>query len=768
MNRINKRLKSKAQPDLVYFDFIGKVNQLDFDKYPDEELKETISGFYGKNSYSGTELTAIYGLMKEVIHRLTGLKLFDSQLAASASLMYGKVAELPTGEGKTLAAVIPAAIHAMQGFHVHVLTFNDYLAERDYYITRSVYEFCGITSGFVTQETPKPERRKMYQCDIVYVTVKEAGFDYLKNFLCMDKHEFIPILLQYAIIDEADSIMIDEAKNPLVIACDFPRNYEQIKKIYSVIDRLEPDTDFIINKTENQAYLTEQGVRQAEQALSIRNLFEAKNIDILSMVNMALQAKFLLKSGVDYIISENKVRIIDDATGRTAANKKYPDLLHASVEAKEGLPLSGSSMIYNTITIQNFLLLYKKLSGMTGTAKTSENELYQVYGLEVDVISPHTPSRRIDRESILFPTKGEKYEAVIAAIVSANQKGQPVLIGTQSVEESELVSDMLSDHSISHCVLNARNDKEEAALIKDAGKPFAVTVSTNMAGRGVDIKLGGANEAAKREVREAGGLFVIGTGFNRSIRIDNQLRGRAGRQGDIGKSRFFVSLEDGLLEEANGFSVETVKAAARVQRHIEGTDENFRLILSKYAYILEQQRKIITDYRDRILFGHEPFNLLLKKEAGLYRSLVKKAGINGVSLAEKQLLLYYINLHWAQYLESMEYVRDGIHLTVIGGLNPIDEYNKIAVAAYDEIRKDIETDVIHGLKTYKITENGIDMDAAGLGNATTTWTYLIDDNISQFSALPRLIKNINNQMKGTLFSISAAVKYLREKILSCL
>lgn len=743
---MHQRLKTNTQPDLVYSDFLSKVNQLDFHQCSDNELKKSLLDYFGKSSYSNVELAEIFGIIKEIIDRLTGLKLFRSQLMASFSLFHGRIAELPTGEGKTLAAVIPAVIHIMQGSRVHVLTFNDYLAERDYGITRAIYEFCGITVGFITQSMSKSKRIEMYRCDIVYVTVKEAGFDCLKNFLCTDQQDFIPIELQYAIIDEADSIMIDEANNPLVIACDFSRSYKQLKEIHLLINRLNPDHDMIVIKAENQAYLTEEGVKKVEQELLIDNLFEVKNIDILSMINMALQAKFLLKSGIDYIISENKVCIIDESTGRAAVNKKYPDLLHASVEVKEGVPLSNSSMIYNTITVQNFLLLYDKLSGMTGTTKTSEKELYQVYGLEVDVIPPHVPSLRIDHEALLLPTKDAKYKAIIAAIVSANQKGQPVLVGTQSVEESERISDLLTQHSIPHCVLNAKNDKEEALLISEAGKPFAVTVSTNMAGRGVDIKLGGGSEAAKKETQEAGGLCVIGTGFNRSIRIDHQLRGRAGRQGDIGESRFFISPEDELFEEADSFIIDTVKAAARAQHHIEGVDENSRLILSKYAYIIEQQRQIITNYKKQILFEY--------------------AGAKRVRLAEKQLLQFYISLHWAEYLESMEYVRDGIHLTVIGGLNPLDEYNKIAIAAYDKIIEEIKIDVIHGLKSFEITENGIDMNAAGLENATTTWTYLIDDNKSQFCALPHLIQNINNQMKGSLFSISTAVKSLKNKLLS--
>ena len=736
MNNINNWLK-KSQPCLAYTDFVAEVNQLDFSGFEKEELKAAISCFRKTDPYTLNEQVKLFAILKEVIDRLTGLTLFDSQLASSASLLQGRIVELPTGEGKTLAAVIPAVAHALQGLSVHILTFNDYLAERDYDTTRSIYKFCGLSAGFVTQSMKKSERIRMYQRDIVYITAKEAGFDYLKNFLRTETDELIPIRFQFAIIDEADSIMIDEAKNPLVIACDYPRDFELINNISRIICGLKP-YDVTVSKTENQAYLTEQGIKEIEASLAVENLYEERNVDILSMVNIALQAQYLLKQDVDYVITDRKVRIIDETTGRAAGNRKYPDLLHACVEAKEGLPLSRSSMIYNMMTIQNFLLQYKKLSGMTGTAVTSKNEFYQVYGLEVDVISPHIPSRRVDHEALLFPLKTEKYKAVINTVLTAYRKGQPVLIGTQSVEESELISGMLADYRIPHNILNAKNDKEEAALIAEAGKPYAVTVSTNMAGRGVDIKLGGADVSKKKEAQSAGGLLVIGIGLNRSIRIDHQLCGRAGRQGDPGESRFFVSAEDDLFEGIDWAPKTTGKQIRRIQQHIEGIDEESRMVLSKYAYILEQQRQIITDYRNPFLM----------------------TGEIGVQRAVKQLTLYYTSLRWAQYLEYMEYVRDGIHLTIIGGLNPIEEYHKFAIQAFVEIMEEIKTDVHHGMQTYEITENGIDMEAAGLGNATSTWTYLIDESSSQFSALPRLINGISNQMKGTLFSLSSIFKTL--------
>ncbi len=754
MNKINQRLK-KTQLCLPYADFISEVNRKDFHLLSEAELKGAFKTFRRKSPLSPKDQATAFALIKEAVFRLTGMKLFDSQLAASLSLMNGKIAELPTGEGKTLAAVIPALIHALQGLSVHVLTFNDYLSERDFTITRRIYEFCGITSEFITQRMARSERITAYQKNIVYVTAKEAGFDYLKNFLCHDAGELIPFPFDYGIVDEADSILIDEARNPLVIACDCQRNYEIVRKVKTVVAEMTPE-DYMIKKDENQAYLTEKGILHTEKMLSLNNLYEDRNLELLSMVNMALQAGFLLKKDLDYIVADRKIRIIDSSTGRISRGKKYPDLLHAALEAKEDLPLSGSSMIYNTMTIQNYLLRYRKLCGMTGTAMDSKNEFYQVYGLEIDSIPPHIPSRRIDHEPVVFPTKEEKHKAIIETIVSSYQKGQPVLLGTQSVEESELLSGLLWDREIPHQVLNAKNDKEEAARIAEAGKLSSVTVSTNMAGRGVDIKLGGGSEAEKNSVQNTGGLYVIGAGLNRSTRIDLQLCGRAGRQGDAGESRFFISLEDELFEEAKwppltdgrkSFFKDRAQAAKtvrRAQRHIEGRDEAARLMLSKYSYILEHQRQIMTDYRDRIL-----------------RSM---AGEKGERLAKKQLTLYYINQHWAYYLESMEYVRDGIHLTVIGGLDPLDEYHKMAVSAYEEVLKEIQTDVIRKLRTCRITEDGVDMEAAGLGNATTTWSYLIDESKSQFTRLPDIIGGIDNHIKGSIFSLQSIAGTIKNLI----
>ena len=750
------------QSELLYTDFVVEVNLLDFQTLTDEALKKCICCLRGIKTFEIREQIEIFALLKEIIYRRTGLKLFDSQLAAAVSLMNGKIAELPTGEGKTLAAVIPAVIHAYQGINVHVLTFNDYLAERDFNTTKAIYEFCEIKVGYIKQEMEKTERKDMYNCDIVYVTAKEAGFDYLKNFLCTDKNEFINLKLQYVIVDEADSILIDEAKSPLVIACEYSRKYRQIKQVGEIVKSLKPE-DVIICQTENQAYLTEQGIKRVEKLLNIRNLYQVENIEVLSIMNMALQAQFLLKRDVDYIIADNKIRIIDESTGRYTMSKKYPDLLHASVEVKEELPLSKNSMLYNIMTIQNFILRYQKLSGMTGTAKTSEKEFYLVYGLEVDVIQPHIPCVRIDHEPLMFPTKKEKYKTIIKTIRKAYEKGQPVLIGTQSVKESELLSCMLHEHKIPHYILNAKHNKEEASIIAEAGKPYSVTVSTNMAGRGVDIRLGGFHETRKKEVQNAGGLYVISTGLNRSIRIDHQLRGRAGRQGDKGESCFFVSFEDEILSDAGRSKGVIKKEIEAAQRRADGEDEDARYILAKYSYIVEHQRQIITNYRNEILLEKEQFDILYNNDPLYYERLVAQCGIRGLEIAEKQLALYYINLHWAEYLESMEYIRDGIHLMLIGGLNPIDEYQKMAIIAFDEIMNDIITDIINGLKTYEITENGIDMETAGLGNATTTWTYLIDESKSQFSSLPRLIKGMNNQLKGTLFTISSLYQSMKSK-----
>ncbi|MDF2632256.1 MAG: SecA domain protein [Caproiciproducens sp.] len=772
MKNLKKRLHVNGQSDLPYLEFVSRINNIDYQGDSLDQLRNTSRSFRGSQLQDNDFIVA-FALLKEIIFRQTGLKLFDTQLSTAISLLKGKIAELPTGEGKTLAAVLPAAFHAMRGHSVHVLIFNDYLAKRDYLFTKPLYEFCGLSVGLIQQPMLVKERKIMYGRDIVYLSAKEAGFDYLKNFLCLQEEDLLCTEFDCAIVDEADSILIDEAKIPLVIAGNAPEELCSMSDISHAVKSLLPD-EVVINKAANQVYLTDAGISRIETKLNIQNLYDEANLNILSMVNASLQAQFLLVRDKNYLVKENSIQIIDEFTGRVSENRRYPDILHSAVEVKENLNGSAGSVIYNSMPLQSFLLKYKKLCGMTGTIQTSAKEIQNMYGLDVDVIPPHKPCVRIDHEDVLYYTNADKYTAVVEEVKLA--KGQPVLIGTQSVQESEKLSDLLTGEGILHYVLNAKNDEREAELIARAGEPERVTVSTNMAGRGVDIKLGGANEAKKAEVQTAGGLYVIGTGINSSIRIDNQLRGRAGRQGDAGESKFFISLEDALMVQygigqniSGSNRIDSVvtdrhvkKAVRRVQKYAEGSDAEARYMLEKYAYIQEEQRKVIADIRSAVLLDQKPFELLLEREPAYYKKLIDSAGKSGVEKAERQLTLYFINFHWAQYLESMEYIRDGIHFMLIAGKNPIDEYHRTAIAAFDEMMEDIKEDIVSSMKKYKITADGIDMKASGLSGATTTWTYLIDESSSQFSRIPYLAKTISNQIKGTVFTVSGLLRRLKK------
>lgn len=758
----------REQSCFPYSKTVSKINSISYEYETISQLKKIARLLRDGEIQSENEWIAAFALIKEVIFRLLGFHLFDTQTVTALSLINGHVAELPTGEGKTLAAVLTAAAWALSGRTVHVLVFNDYLAKRDCLLARPVFDFFGLSSGFIQQSVSAEERRNVYQCNIVYVSAKEAGFDYLRNFLCQHEADLFPINQDCAIVDEADSIMIDEAKIPLVLAGTAPDALLSAAAVACAVKSLS--SKYVeVNSSANQAYLTDNGIGRIESNLQIQNLYAEENINLLSMVNAALQAEYLLVRDKDYLVRGNGIQIIDEFTGRIAENRRYPDLLQNAVEAKEQIHSSPASMIYHTSTLQSFLLKYKSLCGMTGTAQTSVKEFWSMYGLNVDVIPPNKACARIDHEDILFDTNDNKLRAVAQEVKRAYEKGQPVLIGTQSVMESETLSVILQSEAIPHSVLNAKNDEAEAKLIAKSGESFRVTVSTNMAGRGVDIKLGGEYEQDKQKVLAAGGLYVIGTGINRSIRIDNQLRGRAGRQGDAGESRFFISLEDPLmiqyefnpgLWKRNGYSFpvtekQILKAVRKVQRFAEGEDAEARYMLSRYSYIQEEQTSIITDLRNSIVLNQKQLSFFAEREPEYYRNLVKTVGIEGVSKAERQLTLYYINLHWAQYLESMESVRDGIHLMLIGGKNPIDEYHRAAISAFDEMMDDIKNDIIISMKRYQITADGIDLKSNGLNGATTTWTYLIDESSSQFSRLPHFVKTVTNQIEGTVFTVQA-------------
>lgn len=770
-----KKAKSSVnRPVLPYHNFISFIHNINITELSDTELKEMLY----ESSESGKEerLVTRYAAMKEIIFRCTGLHLFDTQLAAAYSMQKGNIAELPTGEGKTLAAAVTAVCFVLQGQSVHILVFNDYLAKRDYFWNRSIYDFCGLSSGYIDQHTTPEQRKEIYTRDIVYVTVKEAGFDNLRDFICERKEDLISPEYQTAIVDEADSIFIDEAKIPLVLAGNIPEDHNSPADINHIVFSMTPD-DVVLDSSQKQVYLSDKGISRTEAIFGIKNLFDEENAEILSLLNAALSARFLLARDKDYIIKDNAVQIVDELTGRVVLNRKFPELVHRAVEAKENIAENEQSTIFNSTTIRSFLSNYSTLCGMTGTINTSKAEIWNLYGLEIDVIPPHIPCIRADKDDMIFICREDREAAVVNEIKVSNSKGQPVLLGTRSVEESEIFSARLSALQIQHCVLNARNDDMEAELIAKAGEPFRVTVSTNMAGRGVDIKLGGADEKEKQIVEAAGGLYIIGVGINRSIRIDMQLRGRAGRQGDPGESKFFISLDDELLKpysdekygadlpaQGKPFAEKGIEKWVRhIQKFSEGEDAEARYMLEKYSIISEQQRKVVSEIRIKLLDETEKPHIMREHDPESYDELLEKCGVKGVELAERQLTLYFLNRHWADYLESMENVRNGIHLMLVGGKRPLDEYHRVSISNFDEMMAEINSDVIDSMKKYTITDDGIDMKSAGLIGATSTRTYMIDESKSQFRKKPQLNQPVSSSRTEPVFTVRGLLKKLKAR-----
>ena len=602
---------------------------------------------------------------------------------------------------------------------------------------------------------------------MVYVSAKEAAFDYLRGFLCTEKEELLFDTFPIALVDEADSILIDEARIPLVLAGNADTRLGMATQISRVISELI-ESDYEVNPSVNQVWLTETGINAIEAKMQLGNLYLPENADMLAMINTALEARFLIKRDKDYIVKEGAILVIDEATGRVAENRRFPDLLHQAVEMQELRLQDEPTVIYNSISMQAFLSLYEMLCGMSGTVASSSSELWKMYGLEVDVIPPHIPCIRIDHPDFIFLEKEIQENAILSCIQSSHYKGQPVLVGTQSVQESEHFSALLAECNIKHSVLNARNDTEEAEIIADAGKPYQVTISTNMAGRGVDIRLGGKDEGQADFVRAIGGLFVISTGINRSLRVDNQLRGRAGRQGDPGESRFFVCLNDLKLETF--FEIELYnykkypKLLRKAQKIQEGRDAEARYMLERYSQILEKHRIKVTDYRTRLLLDIQAPAIMQEERPDKYEELIDRYGIGGTTIAEKQLTLYFLNMNWASYLSAMEDKRNGIHLMIIGGKSPLDEYKIFAISAFNEMMADIRSDVVEYMLKCVINENGIDMKDAGLSGATTTWSYMINESSNQFSRIPYIEKLMSNKIQGTVFTLRDLIAKLKRRL----
>ena len=559
-------------------------------------------------------LPEAFAVVREASKRVLGMRHFDVQMMGGICLHEGKIAEMRTGEGKTLVATLPTYLNALTGKGVHMVTVNDYLAKRDSIEMGRLYNFLGLSVGLIRHDMDFPERKFAYNCDITFGTNNEYGFDYLRDNMVVDLNQMVQRELNFAIVDEVDSILIDEARTPLIISGPGSKSTDSYVKMAKAVEHLKEGVDYTVDEKAKTVAPADSAVPKIEKLVGVKNLYDPENIEMSHCFTAALRAKALMKRDRDYVVKDGEIVIVDEFTGRLMEGRRYSDGLHQAIEAKEGLEVRRESQTLASITFQNYFRMYNKLSGMTGTAKTEEDEFLKIYKLPVIVIPTNKPIARIDHPDVIYKTKRAKYKAVANDVAEIHAKGQPVLIGTTSITQSEELSHILQERNIPHSVLNAKFHEQEAEIIADAGQKSAVTIATNMAGRGTDIKLGDG-------VPELGGLFIVGTERHESRRIDNQLRGRAGRQGDPGESRFYLSLEDDLLRLFGSDNISSImdrlgmgeddpiehklitRSIANAQKKVEGRNFDMRKHVLQYDDVMNQQREVIYAERRKVLKG---------------------------------------------------------------------------------------------------------------------------------------------------------------------
>jgi preprotein translocase subunit SecA len=661
--------------------------------------------------HDATTLPEVVAATAEVARRVLRLELFDVQLQAALALARGSIVEMKTGAGKTLAAVPAIVWNARGSAGVHVLTANDYLARRDAEWMGGIYAFLGLSVGVIQQGMAREDRQAAYRSDVTYATATEAGFDLLRDQLARHPEEQVHRPFAAAVIDEADMVLIDEARIPLVIAGGALDPEDLATRAELAVRALRPGLHYAVDSHGRDVALTDLGIHEVERHLRCSNLFESPHHDLFTAVQNALHARALLKRDVDYVVKDDAVLSVDELKGRVVADRRWPAALQTALEAKEGVARHRQGRVLCSITLQNLVALYPQVCGMTGTAGSQRSELREIYGLEVEVLPTHRPVVRVDHPDVFAITRAEKNVAVLAEIRSVHASGRPVLVGTASVEESERLSHALAD--VAHHVLNARNEETEAATIARAGDPGAVTLSTNMAGRGVDIRLGPG-------VAERGGLHVIGTNRHESRRIDDQLRGRAGRQGDPGSSRFFVSAEDDLF--AKHAEPGLALAADELQRVTEGRSLDLRLFLQKYESVVEGQRQQIQSRRQAVLTGAAPY----------------------ASETERLATLAAIDDLWAEHLGSVTELREGTVWLALGGREPLHDYLTRVHELFLDLERHVEDEAARRLAAV----------AAGEWDPSTpgaTWTYLTTDQ--PFGSMTvRAMKGFRRMVRGALSS----------------
>ena len=691
-------------------------------------------------------------IAREAAERSTGLRPFDVQLLGALRMMAGDVIEMGTGEGKTLSGAIAAAGYALAGRNVHVVTINDYLARRDAEWMGPLIEAMGLTVGWITAESTRAERRDAYQCDVTYASVNEIGFDVLRDQLVTDVADLVSPNPDVAIIDEADSVLVDEALVPLVLAGTSHREtpkLEIVRLVGQLVSDRDADRYFATDEDSRNVHLTDAGAQRLEKELGGIDLYAEENVaTTLTEVNVALHAHVLLQRDVHYIVRDGAVQLINASRGRIAALQRWPDGLQAAVEAKEGIETTETGEVLDTITVQALINRYPTVCGMTGTALAAGEQLRQFYKLAVSPIPPNAPNVRVDEPDRVYITTAAKNEAIIDHIIEIHATGQPILVGTQDVAESEDLHSRLVRRGIPAVVLNAKNDEEEALVIAEAGKLAVVTVSTQMAGRGTDIRLGGSDEAGHDAVAELGGLHLIGTGRHRTERLDNQLRGRAGRQGDPGSSVFFASWEDDVVaahlepgklptecdETGRAVSPKATTLIDHAQRVADGRLLDVHANTWRYNQLIAQQRAIIVERRTTLLSTPTAREELRELSPDRYAELTAElAGADTDAEDElericRQIMLYHLDRGWADHLAYLSDIRESIHLRALGRQNPLDEFHRLAVDAFAGLAADAIEASQQTFETANVLVDEPGLDLSKLARPTSTWTYMVHDN----------------------------------------
>ncbi len=746
----NKKALKKYDP------IVAQVNSFEpaISALSDEQLKAKTVEFKSrleKGETLGQILPEAFAIVREASKRVSGQRHFDVQLIGGAILHGGSIAEMRTGEGKTLVATLPAYLNGLTGKGVHIVTVNDYLSRRDAAWMGQIYNFLGLSVGVINHESSflydpahteldkerdelgsfkvvheflRPvTRSEAYGADITYGTNNEFGFDYLRDNLEYDAKNLRQRPFNYAIVDEIDSILIDEARTPLIISAPTVDS-ENLYKIFSImVNDFVKEEDYTVDEKQRSISMTPQGIEKAEKKLGVENIYTEKGIKYVHHLETAVKAKALFNLNTEYVVKEDQIVIVDTFTGRLQPGRRWSEGLHQAIEAKENVTVQKESRTYASITFQNYFRLYQKLSGMTGTAVTSSEEFYKVYGLEVISVPTNKVQQRIDKNDLIFQTEIGKFKAIAREVKKLNKTGQPVLIGTVSIEKNEILSDFLKAEGVQHEILNAKNHEREGEIVAQAGKKGAVTIATNMAGRGVDIRLGG-NPGSKdlyEEVKSIGGLFVLGTERHEARRIDNQLRGRSGRQGDPGATQFFVSLEDSLMRI---FASDTIKnmmgrlgvaedeaienriitrSLENAQSKIEGFNFDSRKHVLEYDDILNHQRKTVYERRKNILLGTpEEVEQKIMEVIGNNTDLKKvvddkitQVGKERFLIVTRQLMLQSIDMFWVEHLEIMDYTRSSVNLRAYGQRDPLVEYKKEGLRLFKEMQAAINTQIIN-------------------------------------------------------------------------